>query len=436
MNTTTPLAESIRIVLAGLRNAGKSSLMNNLLRQDASIVSAKPGTTTDPVTRRIELDALGPAAVTDTAGLDDDEEGLGASRVGKSSAALAGADILVLVTASDRPWDAKERDLLDRWKGKPVLIALSFSDRAKDPAKADLVKKPASGSSVPAAFPGNEFTTVEVDNVSGKGIEECRKRLAQFGDLVDPEPTPVEGLVKEGDLAVLVTPVDLGAPAGRLILPQVETIRDLLDRDCGCMVVKERELGSFFAKLKERPAIVITDSQAFHKVAAELPEDQLLTSFSILFARKKGDLGFYVDGLSRFESLPEDPRILGLEGCSHHQKADDIGTVKIPRLFRQLIRPRAEFVHSRDVPKGGELGKIHGVIHCGSCMLKRRAVLARLETFREAGIPVTNYGLFLGWAQGVFPRVLKPFPDVLEIYERTKKNTTEAGSKITKLNQA
>lgn len=426
MNTTTPLAESIRIVLAGLRNAGKSSLMNNLLRQDASIVSAKPGTTTDPVTRRIELDALGPAAVTDTAGLDDDEEGLGASRVGKSTAALAGADILVLVTASDRPWDAREKTLLDRWKGKPVLIVLSFSDRVKDPSKADLVKRAAAGKPLSAAAPGlvsvsgSEFAAVEVDNVSGKGIEEFRKRLAQFGDLVDPEPTPVEGLVREGDLAVLVTPVDLGAPAGRLILPQVETIRDLLDRDCGCMVVKERELGSFFAKLKERPAIVITDSQAFHKVAAELPEDQLLTSFSILFARKKGDLAFYVDGLSRFESLQEEPRILVLEGCSHHQKADDIGTVKIPRLFRQLMRPRAEFVYSRDVPKGEELGRIHGVIHCGSCMLKRRAVLARLETFRQAGIPVTNYGLFLGWAQGVFPRVLKPFPDVLEIYERRR----------------
>ena len=415
MTTTTPLAESIRIVLAGLRNAGKSSLMNNLLRQEASIVSAKPGTTTDPVTRRIELDALGPAAITDTAGLDDDEADLGARRVDKSAAALAGADILVLVTAADKAWDGRELKLLETWKGKPVLLAVTFSDRPKDPVKAETLARLASLAGTGA---DKGEASVEVDNLTGKGIEDCRKKLAVFGDRIDPEPTPVEGLVREGDLAVLVTPVDLGAPAGRLILPQVETIRDLLDRDCACLVTKEREFGSFYARLPERPAVVITDSQAFNKVSADLPEDQLLTSFSILFARKKGDLAFYVKGLTRFRSLPEDPRILVLEGCSHHQKADDIGTVKIPRLFRQLIRPRAEFVYSRDIPKGEELSEIHGVIHCGSCMQKRRAVLSRLEKFRDVGIPVTNYGLFLGWAQGVFPRVLKPFPEAMAVWEK------------------
>jgi [FeFe] hydrogenase H-cluster maturation GTPase HydF len=220
--------------------------------------------------------------------------------------------------------------------------------------------------------------------------------------------------VNEQDLVLLVTPIDLAAPAGRLILPQVETIRDLLDRDCAALIVKERELHTFYHRIGIKPALVITDSQAFHKVAADIPEDQPLTSFSILFARKKGDPSLFIRSLNALKNFPQKGRVLVMEVCSHHRQAEDLGTVKIPRLFRQLVGSQVEFGHTRKVPKDPEAWDM--VIHCAGCMITQKAMDSRLEIFRQKGIPVLNYGLFLAWANGLLPRALEPFPELAELF--------------------
>ncbi|WP_041623515.1 [FeFe] hydrogenase H-cluster maturation GTPase HydF [Spirochaeta thermophila] len=398
--TTTPLAERTRIVLFGLRNAGKSSLMNAIFEKEVAIVSDQPGTTTDPVTRAYELIGAGPVAFTDTAGLDD-EGPLGSIRIERAKKALAQADIALLVTPLTRPPHPLEDRLLEevRRRGIPYLVAASFADQAPDPAKEAWL----------ASLPH-----VRVASPSREGVRTLTSRLVHLVASLAPEPTPLEGLVREGDLLVLVVPIDLAAPKGRLILPQVETLRDALDRDCAALVVKERELSLFFPRLPHRPRLVITDSQAFHKVAADIPPDQPLTSFSILFARKKGDLARYVRGLAALTAFPEGKRVLVVEACSHHRQPDDIATVKIPRLFHQLVDPAVPFDHARELPE--DLSPYGLVIHCGGCMVTRRAVLARLDRLAEAGVPVTNYGLFLAWAHGLLPRALEPFPYEYELY--------------------
>jgi [FeFe] hydrogenase H-cluster maturation GTPase HydF len=249
-----------------------------------------------------------------------------------------------------------------------------------------------------------------VDNSTGRGAKELRERLIGLADLIEPEAGPFEGLVREGDLVLLVTPMDLGAPKGRLILPQVESLRDLLDKDCAAFVAKERELGEWFARMP-RPRLVVTDSQAFSKVAADIPEDQELTSFSILFARKKGDIGTYLDGIAALESLRGGGRILMLEACSHHRQADDLGTVKIPRLFRQLLPGPLEFEYARELPPEAELGRYSLAVTCGSCMRTRRETLVRLDHLRAAGVGVVNYGIFLAWANGLLPRAVEMLPE-------------------------
>jgi len=399
---TTPLAERLRIVLFGLRNAGKSSLMNALMAQDVAIVSPTPGTTTDPVTRAFELGALGPVAITDTAGLDDEGD-LGRQRVEKSLERLRLADIPVLVTRADTPLTEAERQTTEGLKAtKPALtVVLTHQKAGLDAEK----HRWAQG-----------LGCVAVESPEGQGLEDLRRLLEKKGALADRELSPLEGLVSEGDLLVLVTPIDLAAPKGRLILPQVETIRDTLDKDCACLVVKERELFTFFQILNKRPKLVICDSQAFAKVAADIPADQPLTSFSILFGRKKGDLAVYVRGVAALNALPPECRVLVVESCAHHQQADDIGTVKIPRLFRQFVQPRAEFHHARQLPPDEELARYHLVINCAGCMVSRNAVVGRLEVLERLGIPVVNYGLFLGWVNGLLPRALEPFPEEWALY--------------------
>jgi [FeFe] hydrogenase H-cluster maturation GTPase HydF len=262
-----------------------------------------------------------------------------------------------------------------------LVIALTFADRELHPCRRDWF---------------GSHSHVRINSPQNQGIDKLLKLLEKQSQLLTPEITPLEGLVKEGDLVLLVTPIDLAAPKGRLILPQVETLRDALDRDCAALVVKERELAHFYNQMKTPPALVITDSQAFSKVAADLPEDQPLTSFSLLFARKKGDIEQYIQGMEKLEKIPRDGKILVLEGCSHHKQAEDIGTVKIPRLFRQMIHSQVSFHHARALPEMEELRTYHGVIHCGACMMKRREVSHRLALLEKEGIPVTNYGLFLG----------------------------------------
>jgi [FeFe] hydrogenase H-cluster maturation GTPase HydF len=409
----TPLAELTHIVLAGVRNAGKSSLMNNLFRQNVAIVSPTAGTTTDPVTRKIELGKLGMCSVTDTAGLDDSGQ-LGGLRIEKTKTRLESADLVLFVTPGIKDPEKDERQLLDLLQEKkiPYIGVITYADRPVTDSKQTFFPKDR------FVLLDNTSDTVKSDKAAGtvpEGLKPLFAKIESMSDSLTRELTPVEGLVHEGDLVLLVTPIDLAAPAGRLILPQVETIRDLLDHDCPALIVKERELYETYHSLGRRPALVITDSQAFSKVAADIPEDQPLTSFSILFARKKGDMNFFIESLKILSRFPPHGRVLVMEGCSHHRQADDLGSVKIPRLFHQLVSSKAEFSFTKTIP--GDIQNYDLVIHCAACMLTQRAMCAKLAGFKSHGIPVINYGLFLAWANGLLPRALEPIPGLADLYE-------------------
>ncbi|MDX9800276.1 MAG: [FeFe] hydrogenase H-cluster maturation GTPase HydF [Spirochaetia bacterium] len=388
----------IRIVLLGLRNAGKSSLMNNIFDKDVSIVSELPGTTTDPVARAMELDSLGPVTVIDTAGLDD-EGAVGKERIRKTLERSDSADIHILVTRIDRDPTEEEIKAAEAVRGRKgiLLTALTYADKTPCARKLEWV---------------SAFNPCRIDNISKKGIDDLKKLLITFGGKTSVEPSPLEGLVSKGDIVLLVTPIDSAAPKGRLIMPQVETIRDCLDRDCAALVAKENDLENFYNSLAVRPKLVITDSQAFHKAASDIPSDQMLTSFSILFARKKGELSELIKGITEIRKTPGIPRVLVIEACSHHRQDDDIGTVKIPRLFRKLVNTDAVFEYTRSLPEADELSKYSMIIHCAACMITRTAMLSRIEKIKQSGTPVTNYGLFLGWANGLLPRALEPFDDI------------------------
>jgi [FeFe] hydrogenase H-cluster maturation GTPase HydF len=391
---STALAESKRVVITGLRNAGKSSIMNNLFEKNISIVSDTPGTTTDPVTRKMELGELGPCAVSDTAGLDESGE-LGQMRKLKSLERLKTCDVVVFTTRADRPVEPEEKNILNQVinQKKPYIFVLTCTDLELNEEKLKWA---------------DDYRAIRVDNSSGEGLLSLKKRLSATKLKDGHEITPVEGLVNEGDFVILVTPIDLAAPKGRLIMPQVETIRDLLDRDCATLVLKERELKQFYDTLNIKPKLVITDSQAFASVAADIPEDQPLTSFSILFARKKGDLDIFVEGIDAIENTPKGAKILVMESCAHHKQADDIGTVKIPRLFKQLVRQDVEFDFTRKMPTDDELKEYYMVIHCGGCMITSNVMMDRMSMVKKNGTYITNYGLFLGWVNGVLPRALEP----------------------------
>lgn len=397
----SPLSESISIVIAGIRNAGKSSLLNTLFEKEVAIVSPVAGTTTDPVVRKMELPGLGPVAFIDTAGIDDEGE-LGAMRTQKTKARLASSSIVVFASPAHRAPQPQEIRFLEQLKSskKPYISVLTHTDCGFDAAKLQWLSK-------------EQY--IAVDNLKGYGAAEVRKALSALKDIVHFEPSPLEGLVQEGDTILLVAPVDLAAPKGRLIQPQVETIRDGLDRDCTVIIVKERELLETYNRLMEKPRLVITDSQAFSKVAADIDPDQPLTSFSILFARKKGELDTFLRGISALNNIPAGGHVAVMEACSHHRQADDIATVKIPRLFQQLVQPNARFSVARSL----EVVKTMPcdlIIHCASCMLNETAVHARMEAIAGLGIPVTNYGLFFAWANGLLPRALEPFPEYEMVY--------------------
>jgi [FeFe] hydrogenase H-cluster maturation GTPase HydF len=400
--TGTPLAESVSIVLAGNRNAGKSSLINAVFQKDVAIVSATPGTTTDPVTRKIELGKLGPCSVTDTAGLDDEGE-LGMQRVEKTKERLASADLVLFVTPQDKPVSPSERSLLDYLEQKKIVYigVLTFADRQCDESKKSF-------------FPAGKSVTICTAPGSMPAVTALLEKIESMDSAIRRELTPVEGIVHEGELVMLVTPIDLAAPAGRLILPQVETIRDLLDRDCSVVICKERELYDTYHSLGRKPDLVITDSQAFSKVAADIDEDQKLTSFSILFARKKGDPRYFIQSLARLAHFPKGGKVLVMEACSHHRQADDLGTVKIPRLFHQLADSEAVFEHTREMPDHPEAYSL--IIQCAGCMVTQRIMNEKVDIFRKSGVPVVNYGMFLAWANGLLPRALEPIPELYDAY--------------------
>jgi [FeFe] hydrogenase H-cluster maturation GTPase HydF len=390
----------VHIGLFGRRNAGKSSLLNALVGQEVSIVSDVPGTTTDPVERPMELKPLGPVVFIDTAGLDD-EGALGVARAARSRQALERTDLAVLVVEGGELGDF-ERGLVGqlRAQGTPAVLALSKTDlRPLSPAAR-------------AALEALGLPWVETSAASGAGVDALRLAIIERApeELIE-SPRVLADLVPPGEVAVLVMPIDEEAPKGRLILPQAQAVRDLLDGHALALVTQVPGLEAALGRLTRPPRLVVTDSQAFAEVAALTPAGVPLTSFSILFARMKGDLGAFTEGALAIDRLRPGDRVLVAEACAHHPLGEDIGRVKIPRWLGARVGGELRFdvVQGRDFP--ADLGPYRLVVQCGACTLNRRAVLARIERCQAAGVPITNYGLCIARSLGILERVLEPFPE-------------------------
>jgi [FeFe] hydrogenase H-cluster maturation GTPase HydF len=395
----------LHIGLFGRRNVGKSSLLNAITRQGVSIVSDHAGTTTDPVEKPMELLPLGPVLFIDTAGIDD-EGALGELRVAKTRRTLDRADI-GLIVAEAGTWGRFEDELLAELAAREVPAIVVFNK--VDAAAVDL--------NLRTKLEGRTTRVVETVATESRGLAELRQALldAAPADFID-QPAIVSDLVGPGEMAVLVVPIDKEAPKGRLILPQVQSIRDLLDGDAFCMVVKERELGSALERLKEPPKLVVTDSQAFLKVAADTPREVPLTSFSILFARFRGDLASQACGAAAIDDLRPGSRVLIAEACGHHPITEDIGRVKIPRWLTQYAGGALEFTHVQGHDFPTDLSSYELVIHCGACNWNRRTMLNRILACRRQGVPMTNYGLAIAYSLGIFERALEPFPAALAAF--------------------
>ena len=405
----TPKSLRLHIGLFGRRNVGKSSLLNAITRQQVSIVSAQAGTTTDPVEKPMELLPLGPVQFVDTAGVDD-EGALGELRIARTRAVLERVDLGVIVTEAGA-WGAFEQMLLTELKSRKVPVLVAFN-------KMDLkLASPAERSQMESL----DALPVAVSSLTGAGLAELREGLLKLApaDFFENRRL-VSDLVPPGEVAVLVVPIDKEAPKGRLILPQVMTIRDLLDAESMALVVQERELKNALNRLKTPPALVVTDSQAFLKVAADVPKGIPMTSFSILMARFQGNLAEQVRGTLGIEKLKGGDTVLIAETCSHHPVGEDIGRVKIPRWLTQYVGARVEFAHvqGRDFPQ--DLSPYKLVVHCGNCTGNRKEMHSRLHRCQQAGVPMTNYGLTIAYSLGIFERSLAPFPDALEAFHAAR----------------
>jgi len=397
---STPMANRFTIGLFGRRNAGKSSLINALTGQPIAVTSEVPGTTTDPVFKAMELLPLGPIVLIDTAGLDDSGE-LGKLRIEKTYEALRKCNLAILVADAQDGITEFESEFAKQLKRRmiPSFCVLNKCDRRiPDTDELEIINK---AIGIPVVF---------ASTLSGFGIDEIKKQIILNSNFEDVEPALVGDLINAGDVAVLVTPIDKAAPKGRLILPQQQTIRDIIESDAIAIITKEHELKLTLERLSAPPAIVITDSQAFLKVSADTPPEIPMTSFSILFARQKGDLAEMVRGIKRIERLAPGDKVLIVEGCTHHRQSDDIGKVKIPRWIRQIVGGDIKFEWASGAGFPKDISEYAAVVHCGGCMLNRREMQYRIETAREQGVSVTNYGMLIAHVMGILPRALKPFP--------------------------
>lgn len=414
----TPRSNRLHIAIFGRSNAGKSSLINAITGQDTAVVSPVKGTTTDPVYKAMELLPLGPVVFIDTAGLDETGE-LGELRKQKTLDVLNKSDLALIAVDAACGVLPLDRELAGtlRSKGIPAIGVLN---------KTDLLAAggPAQEGALAALVTWTEqelgMKVIPVSAVKRHGIPELMKALSASvpeagekfriaGDLVDP-----------GDLVVLVVPVDQAAPKGRLILPQQQTIRDLLESDAIAVVTKEFELKETLESLGKKPRLVVTDSQVFLKAAADTPRDIPLTSFSILFARQKGNLEELVRGAGAIGRLRDGDRVLIAEACTHHSQADDIGTVKLPRWLRQATGKQLEFEFASGMSFPEDLEDYALIVHCGGCMLSRRGMLWRMEQALEAGVPIVNYGVAIAYVQGILERAISPFPLARMAWEENK----------------
>ena len=393
----TPKGERLHIAIFGKRNAGKSSLINALTKQDVALVSDLPGTTTDPVYKAMEILPLGPVVLIDTAGLDDEGQ-LGLLRVEKSKAVLNKTDLAILVIDGQSELTEFDVKIFQEIKTKNIPIVVVVN-------KIDLQKRIMPHSIVEQL--GNDV--VEVSTVTGAGIELLKGLLIKNTPEKWGEETLVGDIVKADDNVVLVVPIDSAAPKGRLILPQVQVLREILDNDANAIIAKENKLKEALANLKRPPSLVITDSQVFGEIESIVPEAIPFTSLSILFARYKGDLTTYINGVKALEKLAKNDKILIAEGCTHHRQKDDIGTVKIPKWLKEYTGVDLTF----DWVSGGQypanLAEYKLIIHCGACMLNRREVLYRNSIAKEQNVPIVNYGILIAYLKGILPRVIKPF---------------------------
>jgi [FeFe] hydrogenase H-cluster maturation GTPase HydF len=396
----TPAASRVHIGFFGCRNAGKSSLLNAVSSQDLAIVSEVKGTTTDPVYKAMELLPLGPVVIIDTPGIDD-EGPLGALRARKARQALNKTDVAVLVVdALCGPGPADE-ELLRLFEAKRVNYIIAKN-------KCDLLPEGGAAGS-PAA--GAREICVSAKNKTN--IEALKEKIASLAPGEDPKLRIVGDLLAPSDFVVLVVPLDKAAPKGRLILPQQQTIRDILEADAAAIVVKEFELRDALASLGKKPKLVITDSQAFAKVSADTPPDVPLTSFSILFARYKGELALAAAGAKTLDSVKDGQKILICEGCTHHRQCDDIGTVKLPRWIRAYTGAAPEFVFTSGVEFPEDLSPYKLIVHCGGCMLTGREMKYRQNCARDQRVPITNYGIAIAYMQGILRRAVAMFPHIL-----------------------
>lgn len=387
----TPVASRFTIGLFGRRNVGKSSLINAITNQSIAVISPVAGTTTDPVYKTMEMLPIGPVVFIDTAGLDDFGD-LGMLRVEKTYEVLRKCDFAIVVT-DEKGITSFEEEFIDQLKRRKINFVVAFNKC--DNLELDETKL-------------LEDVFVRTSTVEKVGIEEIKAKIIEHSRERYLEPSLVEGLMGKGDIAILVTPIDSAAPKGRLILPQQQTIRDILDKGAMAFVTQDTELEKTLASLKYPPTIVITDSQRFEEVAKITPEDIPLTSFSMLFARQKGDISEMVRGVEQIEKLRAGDSVLIVEGCTHHKQEDDIGTKKIPRWINKMVGEGVKYEWASGAHYPKDIDKYKLIIHCGGCMLNHQEMGFRITMAKENQVFITNYGVVIAYLKGILPRALKP----------------------------
>jgi [FeFe] hydrogenase H-cluster maturation GTPase HydF len=395
----TPIANRLQIGIFGKRNVGKSSFINAITGQSIAIVSEVAGTTTDPVGKTMEIKGIGPVYLYDTAGLDDIGD-LGEKRVERTKAIIKKINLAIIVSTFsdfDETDEALIHDLVSRKKN--VIVFFNKSDLQRQ------------GEEKPHILEKYGIRHLSISCLSGENIDEAKKIIVDIGSAIFVEKETIIGdIISHGDLVLLVVPIDLGAPKGRLILPQVQIIRDILDNDAVAVTAKEREIEYVMEHLRKKPDLVICDSQVVLKVSGDIPPDVKLTTFSILFSRHKGELTEFVRGVKQIDRLEDNDKVLIMEACTHHPVPDDIGRVKIPRWIKQYTGKNLIFETNAGPMVQKDLARYELLISCGGCMINRQEMLSRIDEAKQCKVPITNYGLAISYVHGVLKRALSPFP--------------------------